>query len=96
MSEEFFSVSLARQPLAFLADDLRVKLQLGLVCTSVCCLLAVQGKQGSDDVQVPAEVLLAAQQELKGKAQMAKDLEMVRLRQLCTQWAQTCHLQQLR
>lgn len=37
----------------------------------------VQGKAGSDDVQVPAELLLAAQQELKGKAQMAKDLEMV-------------------
>jgi hypothetical protein len=39
---------------------------------------ALQGKQGSEDVQVPAELLLAAQQELKAKAQMAKDLEMVR------------------
>lgn len=42
-------------------------------------LLALQGKQGADDLQVPAELLVAAQQELKGKAQMAKDLEMVRM-----------------
>lgn len=45
---------------------------------SACaCTCTWQGKQGSDEVQVPAELLLAAQHELKGKAQMAKDLEMV-------------------
>lgn len=41
-------------------------------------VLCFQGKEGSEDVKVPAELLLAAQQELKGKAQMARDLEMVR------------------
>lgn len=40
--------------------------------------LVLQGKQSSETVQVTADLLLAAQQELKGKAQMAKDLEMVR------------------
>lgn len=47
-------------------------------CTVHGVVLCCQGKEGSDDVQVPAELLLAAQQELKGKAQMARDLEMVR------------------
>lgn len=61
-------------------------------CTPSCavCVLCVQGKQGSDDVQVPAELLLAAQQELKGKAQMAKDLEMVRARQGGGSCSQPC------
>lgn len=54
------------------------------------CAVCVQGKQGSDDVQVPAELLLAAQQELKGKAQMAKDLEMVRAQQGGMKLSQPC------
>lgn len=36
-----------------------------------------QGKSGTDVIKLEASLLLAAQQELKGKAQMAKDLEMV-------------------